>query len=266
VAALATALLAAKSDLRSGQRRLVIAAREAHRLHAAVLRSPEPTARSTAGSTPGPTPAKPARVSLGALAAAETTLAGRHAKLVGRSRGLTALLFGSLSVAATTYASALTAKGNVAIGRTPTNPPTPEVLDDIAGIQAVLTQVHALIYGYQVAIGRLSTGSTARDRAVAGLTERRALRDRLISVLLARRASVPAAEPAYVPSVRVHNPATAAALIAKMETAFVPFTGQWLAAAARPADLALAWSVMRHAASLARTWGGPVTAWPGWPS
>jgi len=94
----------------------------------------------------------------------------------------------------------------------------------------------------------------------------RALRDRLISALLARKASVPAAEPAYVPSVRVRNAATAGQLIARMETAFVPFAGQWLAAAALPADQDLAWATMRRAAALARTWGGPVTVWPGWPT
>ena len=75
----------------------------------------------------------------------------------------------------------------------------------------------------------------------------------------------PVAEPAYVPSVRVRNATSAGQLIAAMETAFLPFTGQWLAAAAQPADVTLAWATMRRTASSARTWGGPVSAWPGWP-
>jgi hypothetical protein len=263
-AALASALLASKAKLTSDQRRVVTAARDAHLLHAAVLRTPDPTARSTAGASAAPTPSKPAKVSLAALIAAEKSLAARHAKLIPTSRGLTALLFGSLSVAATTYASALAAKGKVPIRKTPANPATPEVLDDVAGLQAVVGQLHALIYGYQVAAGKLSVGSKARDRALSGLTERRALRDRLISLLIARKASVPAAEAAYV--TRASGRASAAALIAGMETAFVPFTGQWLAAAAHPADQQLAWASMRRAASLSRTWGGPVSAWPGWPA
>jgi hypothetical protein len=264
-ATLASALLTSTTKLSSGQRRVVTATRDAHLLHAAVLRTPDPTARSTAGATAAPTPAKPTKVSLSALIAAEKSLAARHAKLVPSSRGLTALLFGSLSVAATTYASALSTKGKVPIRKTPANPPAPEVLDDVAGLQAVVGQLHALIYGYQVAAGKLSVGSKARDRALSGLTERRALRDRLISLLIARKATVPAAEPAYVTSAKVRGPGSAAALIASMETAFVPFTGQWLAAAAQPADQQLAGATMRRAASLARSWGGPISAWPGWP-
>jgi len=265
-AALASALLASKASLTAAQRRVVTATRDAHLLHATVLRTPDPTARSTAGAAAAAPPAKPAKVSLAALIAAEKGLAARHAKLVPTSRGLTALLFGSLSVAATTYASALSAKGRVPVRKTPANPPTPEVLDDVAGLQAVVGQLHALIYGYQVATGRLSVGSKSRDRALSGLTERRALRDRLISLLIARKAAVPAAEPAYVTSPKVRGPGSAAALIASMETAFVPFTGQWLAAAAQPADQQLAWATMRRAASLSRGWGGPISAWPGWPS
>ncbi len=266
VATLAAALLGSKADLDPARRRLIAAVRDAHRLHAAVLRSPDPTARSAAGATPGPTPAKPAKVSLDALIAAEKSLAARHAKLVPAARGLTALLFGSLSVAASTYASALGSTTNVPTAATSANPAQPEVLDDVAGMQAVLAQLHAVVYGYQLAIGRLAVGSAARTRAVNGLTGRRALRDQLTAILLSRKASVPAAEPAYVPSVKVVNASSAGRLIATMETAFVPFTGQWLAAAAQPADQALAWASMRQAASLARTWGGPVSAWPGWPT
>ena len=265
VAALAAALLASKAALTSPQRRVVTAVRDAHRLHAAVLRTPDPTARTADGATAAPSPARPTKVSLDALIAAEKSLAGRHAKLVPSARGLTALLFGSLSVAAASYGAAVGVKGTVPISPTPADPALPEVLDDVAGLQAVVAQLHAMIYGYQVAIGRLPLGES-RDRALAGLAERRALRDRLTTVLLARKASVPAAEPAYVPSVRVRNAATAGQLIAKLETAFVPFTGQWLASAAQPADQQLAWASMRRAASLARTWGGPISSWPGWPA
>ncbi len=264
-AALASALLSSKAGLTSGQRQLIGAARDAHRLHSAVLLTPDPTARSTSGATTPPTLTQPTKVSLAALIAAERSLATRHARVVPSTRGLTALLFGSLSVSGSTYASALAAKGAVPIRKTAADPPAPDVLDDVAGTQAVVEQLHALIYGYQVAIGRLSVGSKDRDRALAGLTERRTLRDRLTLLLLSRKASVPAAEPAYVTSPKVRSAASASALIASMETAFVPFTGQWLAATARPVDQQLAWSTMRRAASLARSWGGPVSAWPGWP-
>ena len=83
VAALATALLASKAELTSGQRR--VRRRRPRRAPAArepCCSTPDPTARSTAGATAGADPAKPAKVSLAALIAAEKGLAARHAKLV----------------------------------------------------------------------------------------------------------------------------------------------------------------------------------------
>jgi Domain of unknown function (DUF4439) len=265
VAVLASALLESTAKLSSGQRALVFAARDAHTLHAAVLRSTDPTARSGVDVPSTQTPAAPAKVSLDSLVSAEKSLAGRQGKLVEPSRGLTALLFGSLGVSASMFASALTSTGGVPITPTPTDPPTPVVIDDVAGTQAALNQVYALIYGYQVALGQIRSGK-GHDRALAGLADRRALRDRLIRLLISRQAYVPAAEPAYVPSVRVHDASSAGQLLASMETAFLPFTGQWLAAAARAADVTLAWATMRATAALARSWGGPVAAWPGWPA
>lgn len=264
LAALAAALLGSKAELTAGQRRTAAAVRDAHRLHAAVLRSPDPTARSATGASAAPTSAQPETVSLDALVAAEKGLAGRQARLVPGSRGLAALLFGSLSVAATSYAAALAVTGNVPITRPVTNPAPPQVLDDVAGIQATLTQLYPLIYGYQLALGKLGLTGAAGTRGSNGLLERRALRDQLISLLLARNAAVPAAEAAYVPSVRVVDAGSAGRLIATMETAFLPFTGQWLSAASRPADQQLAWATMGRAATLARAWGGPISTWPGW--
>ena len=77
-----------------------------------------------------------------------------------------------------------------------------------AAEQEMVRQLHAVIYGYQLALGRLT--GTRRDTAAAELRRHRILRDRLIARLLNRQADVPVAEPAYVPSTNPRNAATAA--------------------------------------------------------
>lgn len=268
-AALAAALLGDRRvKLDRSAQRLVTAARDAHRDHAVVLAHPEPTTRPTTAPSAGttPAPARPPRtVTVRALADTERALARRHAAAVPASRGLTALLWGSLSVAATTMAGALGARGPVPVAPARDRRAIPVVVADVAGVQAMVSQLHAAVYGYQVAIGRLAPGSERRERAVAGLAERRALRDRLTTFLIARQADVPVAAAAYVPSVRVTGPASAAALIAAVETALLPYAGQWLASATARREVEAAFAELGRTAGLARRWGGPVVRWPGWP-
>jgi hypothetical protein len=98
------------------------------------------------------------------------------------------------------------------------------------------------------------------------LLNQRIFRDRLIAWLRKRSAEVPAAEPAYVPSVIPRNPATAGKLIMQMQTALQPFCGLWLAAASSQADREQALTALSAAMKTARSWGAPLTAWPGWSS
>ncbi|HEY9468020.1 MAG TPA: DUF4439 domain-containing protein, partial [Propionibacteriaceae bacterium] len=77
---------------------------------------------------------------------------------------------------------------------------------------------------------------------------------------------VPAAEPAYVPSVVPRNQATAGKLIMQMQTALQPFCGLWLVAAASRADRQQAFTALAAAVKTARSWGAPLSAWPGWSS
>jgi hypothetical protein len=98
------------------------------------------------------------------------------------------------------------------------------------------------------------------------LLNHRIFRDRLIAWLRRRSAEVPAAEPAYVPSVVPRNQATAEKLIMQMQTALQAFCGLWLAAAASRADRQQALSALSGAVKTARSWGAPLAAWPGWSS
>ena len=106
----------------------------------------------------------------------------------------------------------------------------------MAAVQEMVRQLHAMVYGYQLAIGKLKVLSKTRPRAERELLSTRVFRDRLIAWLRKRSAEVPAAEPAYVPSVVPRNAATAGKLIMRMHTALQPFCGLWLAAAESHAD------------------------------
>ena len=150
------------------------------------------------------------------------------------------------------------------LGQSPRHPPgrgakaRSRMLSEVAAVQEMVRQLHAMVYGYQLAIGKLrvlsKTASSGRARA---LLTSRVFRDRLIARLRKRSAEVPAAEPAYVPSVVPRNAATAGKLIMRMHTALQPFCGLWLAAAESQADRTQALSALGSEVKIARSWGAP---------
>ena len=266
MADLAGATLTGKesADLSKSQRALLASVRNGHLDHATSLRSPEPTSRpKPASGTPAPPGEPDLDASLASLIKRERAAARSHARATLASSGFPALLWASMSVAATSYASALGQDAAVPVASSKRRP-----LPDVAETKAVtelVTQLHAVIYGYQLAIGQFPVLSKRRARAVADLLGVRILRERLISILTRRSADVPVPEAAYVPSVRVHDVATAGRLIAQMQTALLPFCGLFVAAAENAKDRSLAFDTLAGSAKTARSWGAPITAWPGWP-
>ncbi len=105
------------------------------------------------------------------------------------------------------------------------------LLSDVEAVQGMVRQSHALVYGYQLAIGRLPVVSRQHARAVRELRAQRVLRDRLTDWLRRRSAEVPVASPAYVGSTVPRDASSSALLLRQMQTAFQPFCGLWLAAA-----------------------------------
>jgi len=258
------AAVGARGGLSADQRRLLGFLWLAHADHARVLAGPDPATR-----VPAPPPAahRPSltgldlKQALTRLSRAETAIAGRHRGAAVAATGRTALLWGSLAVAAETFAAAATRPGPVvAIG--PHRPA--ELVSDVAALQALVAQLHAIVYGYQMAIGRLPVVSPARARAVTDLMAHRVQRDRLSAILARRSADVPVADPAYVPSVVPSDAATASSLIRRMETALMPFCGLWLGAAATTTDRELALASLGSTTRTAASWGAGVRAWPGW--
>jgi hypothetical protein len=272
LAAQAEAVLSgsARTKLTSGQRGLLTAVRDAHLAHLAALRSPDPTVRPTpsASGTPAADPSfgkLPLATALRTLAAGEraAAAAGRTASL--RSSGFVALLHGSISAAADWQAAGLTSKNGLPVAKAAAPQALPMVSDNEA-VADLVAQLHALVYGYQLALGKLPVLSKRHQRALAELSSARSLRDRLIAILDGRKVEVPVPEPAYVPAVRVQDAASAARSILLMRSALLPYCGLFLAAADSTADRTLAFDTLAGAASVARTWGAPLRTWPGWPA
>lgn len=262
-----------RADLDESQRGVLKTAEQVHRQHVTALNSPQPTTRPlpSTPASPAPTPRRPAGFdrldldeSLDLLVDRELAQATRLREAGLNVSGFEALLWGSMSVAAGTLALGVPATR--AVPTTPavtTRRPTAAV-SDVEALQSMVRQLHAIVYGYQLALGRLTATSADGRRALASLKDHRRLRDDLIAALVARSASVPAAAGAYVPTVDPTTAGRAARLIRSMETALQPFCGLWLASATKPADRTLALDTLATTAKTARAWNTPLPIWPGW--
>lgn len=258
LAALASAILGGphRKSLSGRQRTLLRFVAATHTSHAAALapRSPAPPPKI------GQLSLKQSLALLGRREAAAGKAYG-HSAL--SSRGRDALLWGSWSVASASIASVVTAAKPPGVTAVHGHRPA-ALLSDVEAVQELVGQLHAVVYGYQVALGHLPVLGKPHARAVRELLETRLRRDRLIAWLQRRSATVPAAEPAYVPSTVPHGAASSAKLIRQLQVALQPFCGLWLAAAASNADRQTALTTLRSVQGTARSWGAPLAAWPGY--
>lgn len=276
----ATVLVIGKDRLGKKGRALITAIRDQHRAHAAALRTADPTdpgsaaadpSPATSTPTPGHTAQKPSFAkAVDQLVAAESRAAVTHRTAALTGKGLAALLWGSMASSAAAIATILRVAdlagddpdpAAATVAAVKARAPMP-VVTIVGAEQEMVRQLHALIYGYQLALGRLS--GARRDTASAELRRHRILRDELTARLLDRKAEVPVAAPAYVPSTNPRNARTAARLIRQMETALVPFCGLWLAATDTQSERTEALNQVGRTAGVARRWGASQPAWPGW--
>ena len=259
--------LGSEGGVTGARRRLLRGLRAAHLAHADVLRGPDPTARAAA-PTPIPAPSPSATSAslargLRRLAAAENAAAEAHRRTAVGSSGYAALLFGSLAASATAFAAVSQSRRPPPVAG-PASPVPMPLLSDVAATQEMLRQLHAMIYGYQLALGRLKVGSDAHDRAVARLREHRVLRDRITAQLIGRSAEVPVSEVAYATPVQPRSAGTATRLLRIIETALAPFCGVWLAAMPTPAERSRALGALVRCTTVSRYWGAWIDSWPGW--
>jgi len=257
-----------RKDLSGDERRLVTFLRDAHADHAVALAGDDPTSRPTAAA-PSPTAAAPdlrklsLRDSLEWLARTEAAQAAAQRRSATSATGLSALLHGSLAVAAEAYAAALRASDPPSVSGPEAHRPA-ALLTDVAAVQQLVAQLHAVVFGYQLAIGKLTYSSAARTRAVSELADARELLDARIAFLLGRRADVPAAEPAYAPSFDVRSAGDAKRLVRTVQARLEPFVGLTLAAAGTAKARTQALTLLAATGRTARAWGSPLQAWPGW--
>jgi hypothetical protein len=248
-----------RTQLSTNQRKLLAAVRAGHLDHADALQGAEATNRPTSAPRPGTLPVDEA---LAVLVRRERAAARSHAKAALATSGSPALIWASMSVAASSYAWALGQDHAVPIASSMRGQ-LPAFSADQA-VAELVAQLHALVYGYQLAIGKLPVLGKRHARAVAELLRVRILRERLISILTRRSITVPVPQSAYVPSLRVHDAASAEKLIARMQSAMLPFCGLFVAAATGK-DRQLAFDTLAATARTARSWGASISAWPGWP-
>ena len=258
-----------REDLGADRTALLTFLRDAHADHAVALAGPDPTARPTT-AVPSPSAAPPdvsgqsLAASLKALARAESAQAAAQRRAATAASGLDALVAGSLAVAAETSAAALGASRTPAVGRVREHRPTP-LLSDVEAAAQLVAQLHAVVYGYQLAIGVLKYASAARRRAVGELAATRTLLDTEITFLLSRKADVPPAEPAYAPSPAVRSPGDASRLVRGMQYRLAPFVGLTLAAAGSSGARTVALTQLRSTVRTSIAWGAGLQVWPGWP-
>jgi hypothetical protein len=259
LAALAAAILAGphRKELSKDRRELLTFLRNAHTAHARAISDPLPVV------APAKIGGMSLNSSLALLSRREGSTSGRYRSAALKTEGSDALLWGSLSAAAGSFAAAIGSSNPPSTSPVANREPL-EVLTEVAAVSELVRQLHAIVYGYQLAIGKFKVISMQRPKAERELLAHRIFRDRLIAWLRKHGADVPAAAPAYVPSVAPRNPAMAGKLIMRMQTALEPFCGLWLAAAASQPDRQQALTALNNAMKTARSWGAALAAWPGY--
>ncbi|WP_204913039.1 DUF4439 domain-containing protein [Microlunatus spumicola] len=258
-----------RGDLSGDQRRLLTFLRDVHADHAVALAGADPTTRpTTAAPSPSAAPPNLGKASLAdvlkRLARQEAAQAAAHRRAATAATGLAALVSGSLAVAADSYAAALGASDTPPVSAKKARRPA-ALLSDVAADQELVAQLHAVVFGYQLAIGKLKFTSGARRRAVSELAATRRLLDTRIAFLLGRKAEVPAAEPAYAPASPVRSAGDASRLVRGMQARLEPYVGLVLAAAGDAGARREALTLLTSTSRTARAWGAPLQAWPGWP-
>lgn len=255
---------AAEKDARGAARWRGVA--EAHRVHAEVWASPDPTTR-TAQASPSPQPSSEPTVRRADVAKTTSQLGRREGTIRSESltrslgaSGVSALLWASTGAFAAA-APTLGRRGSIAAA-TP-NPGAPTVGTEAEAATGLLRQVFAMIYGYQAAAGPLDYGSGDRRATLDRLTQLETLRADLTDALVSAKQDVPVAEPAYRLSVRPTDAASSAKLRREMEAALLPWVGGWVASTGDESTARRAGGQLATGTALVASLGGRVPVWPG---
>lgn len=291
--ALAWCRALAERDLSDGQLANLAVAADIHHRHLVALALPRPQTRpgtappspsSTSGSqAPSsaavPSPSAPSTLvgspslprvhlpeepedAMEAFDAAIDEVCTGHLGRASATDGAVALLWASLAAGAAQ--SGLLAHRSAAAPAPPAEPEHPPYrpMTLVAAAQALLAQLHAIVFGYQVALAPLAQEDP--EVHVVRLADLRHHRDVLATVLREQDAEVPVAEPEYDTGGPVTTITAATTLIRRMEQALLPHLGNWVAAAdAEHREAAAQWLVDGTIAGMRND--APPVRWPGWP-
>lgn len=223
--------------------------------------SPDPTSPVILPFPPLPSVATPKSVASGKEALAEdlASLAEGHRVRAGRATGDEALLWASMAAGAVQEQVLLDGPAPAPVEEADHLPYVTRT--EVLAAQELLSQVHALVFGYSVALTPIS----AQDGQAweLRLEQHRQFRDRLAELLRDRRAAVPAAEPEYETGDAADDPQQARELVAHMEDALLIFSGAWVAASREDErEAAVSWLVDGARAAIRA--GAAPRLWPGW--
>lgn len=279
LAALCTVIGAGQWKLGKVRTAVLATVAEIHSDHTLALAAQDPTERPTAAPSPSATPPtedpeEAAAKELSGLdlsealaVVADTADAAQrqHRQAAAATTGGAALLWGSLAVAARQTKSALSLGSKPPRTAPVAERPPLDEQTDIAALGSAISQAHAIVYGYQVAVAEFGFDSDQRNRADAALVAHRRTRDTLTDWLSERNVVPPAAEATYDLPEKVTSAATAARLIRTMELAYQPFLGAVLAAVTKAGEKSTALAALQASSAASLRWGGPLVRWPGWP-
>lgn len=276
----AAALHRFAGDLRPADRHLLARIREAHLAHAAALAAPDPLQPTTpapdrtnptvTGSpTPPPTVPDTPAAAIATLGQLENRLTNAHAARTlqprgadRQSRGLV-LLWASSAAAAAGCAAACARRRDPGATLIQQDRRPVELPDPATATSDVVAQCHALVFGLQAALPRLS--GTAAAAAYEELARYRAVRDRLSLRLAGAGHPVPAARVAYRLPVQPTTTATAIELINGMDQRMLPYLGRCTAVTVTVAGRRTALQTLIDTGRGNQDWSPAIAVWPGWP-
>ncbi|MDN5726402.1 MAG: ferritin-like domain-containing protein [Propionibacteriales bacterium] len=245
---------------------------EVHRRHLLALQLPDPSTRPSGTPSAGLDP-QAGSVDLGSddvqratsrmiKALGDVSASHREAAVAGT--GSAARFWASLAAAAAQSARIVPrTKAMPALADEPAHAAV-EVPTEPEALATLLTQLHALVYGCQVALSGVS-GEKASEPFVARLSSARLLRDDVTEALRALRAEVPAAEPAYEVTVPADTGA-ARGLVRGLESALLPHLGAAVSGVGDGRVRARLVDALTERARVLVDFGARPQWWPGYPS
>ncbi|WP_028709464.1 DUF4439 domain-containing protein [Propionicicella superfundia] len=223
---------------------------------AAVIRgTPVTDETPSPGASPSPSTGATWQAFVGELSAS----ASGHARRAAGTRGADSLLWASLAG----FAQSVADHPGTTTRSTALVPALPVVGSEADALTDVVTQLHVLVFGVELALVPLRGSDAAYEQISSAQSSWMQYRDDLSETLRSLGAPVPGSRAPY-DIAAPESAAAATTLVADLETRFLPTAGVWVAAADSTHPAAL--DLLAAATAGAASFGGKLQVWPGWPT